>query len=153
MSLDVAVELGRFPAERCQESHTGSKLPRKRDWLPPHCATHRRLYFGGLNLSNRRLDRLERLFGKVGIEFARVRYIPNELLQKRLGIFGLNLNGALKRFGAEQLFEESGIVLERLFEYSLDSAAIVCQPLASDDDEVVATSSCSLPYFLKSSNW
>src|SRR5271157_2929903 len=39
------------------------------------------------------------------------------------------------------------------FEYSLDSAAIVCQPLASDDDEAVTTSSCSLPYFWKSSNW
>jgi hypothetical protein len=115
MSLDVTLELGRFPAERCQESHTGSKLPRKRDWLPPHCATHRRLYFGGLNLGNRGFDRLENLFGKVGIKFARFRYIPNELLEKRLGEFGLNLKGALERLGAEQLFEEGGTVLERLF--------------------------------------
>src|SRR6201993_3596425 len=86
-----------------------------RDWLLPHSAKRRRLFFGGLNLGDCAFDRFESFFGEVGIEFARFRYISNEPLEKRLGIFGLNLNGALKRLGAEQLFEESGTVLERLF--------------------------------------
>ena len=73
------------------------------------------LFFGGLNLGNGGFDRLESLFGEVGIEFARFCYISNELLEERLGIFGLNLNGVLKRLCAKQLFEESGTVLERLF--------------------------------------
>ena len=80
-----------------------------------HSAKRRSLFFGGLNLGNGVFDRLESLFCEVGIEFARFRYISNELLEKRLGIFGLNLNGVLKRLCAEQLFEESGTVLERLF--------------------------------------
>ena len=63
------------------------------------------LFFGGLNLGNRGFDRLESLFGEVGIELARFRYISNELLEKRLGIFGLNLNRVLKRLCAKQLFE------------------------------------------------
>jgi hypothetical protein len=54
-----------------------------------------RLFFDGLNLGDGGFDRLERLFGEVGIEFARFRHIPNEPFEKRLGIFRLNLNGAL----------------------------------------------------------
>ena len=73
------------------------------------------LFFGGLSLGNRGFDWLESLFGEVGIELARFCYISNEVLEKRLGIFGLNPNGVLKRLCAKQLFEESGTVLERLF--------------------------------------
>ena len=112
-------------AASCPAKETGSRLTAR---------LTRRLYFGGLNLSNRRLDRLERLFGKVGIEFARVRYILNELLQKRLGIFGLN-RMALSKDLAPSSFSKKAESFRTTFRILARSAAIVCQPLASDDDE------------------
>jgi hypothetical protein len=54
------------------------------------------LFFQGLNLGDRSFDRLESLFGEVGIEFARFRHIPNEPVETRPGIFGLNLKNVLE---------------------------------------------------------
>jgi hypothetical protein len=50
---------------------------------------------------------LESLFGKLGIEFADFRQIRDEFRIRRLGIFGPDINGALKRLGTEQLFYKS----------------------------------------------
>jgi hypothetical protein len=48
----------------------------------------------------------ESLFGKLGIEFADFRQIRDEFRERRLGIFGPDMNGARKRLGTEQLFSQ-----------------------------------------------
>ena len=53
---------------------------------------------------------LESLFGKLGIEFAEFRQIRDEFRIRRLGIFGPDVNGALKRLGTQQLFYKSRAV-------------------------------------------
>ena len=116
---------GRFPAERDQKRQSFIWASISPTNGPGECQAETgsdpdSLFFGGLSLGNRGFDWLESLFGEVGIELARFRYISNEVLEKRLGILGLNLNGVLKRLCAKQLFEESGTVLERLFRILLD---------------------------------
>lgn len=63
---------------------------------PPVCANRRSLFFGGLNLGESGFDRLETLFGKIGVELSGFLDISKEPIEKRLCIFRLNLKTALE---------------------------------------------------------
>ena len=71
----------------------------------------RRLAFAGnVPSSGHVRTPLESLFGKLGIEFADFRQIRDECRIVRPGIFGPDMNRALKRLGTEQLFYKSRAV-------------------------------------------
>jgi len=70
------------------------------------------LLLAALNLGDYRFNRLENLFGEVDMDFADFRQIRGEVREKRLGIFGLDVNDALERLGAAQLFSERDAFFE-----------------------------------------
>src|SRR6516165_8335934 len=76
--------------------------------------TRSQLFLDRLNLGNRNFQRLEGVLGKSGIEFANLGRLSDEARIRSLGIFRLDLNGAVQGLGGQELLEESRTVFERL---------------------------------------
>jgi len=68
-----------------------------------------------LRFGDRLFNRLKNHLGKVGIEFANLFRLRNEVLERRLRIFGLDLNHGVERLGTQQFFDESKALIQIRF--------------------------------------